>query len=125
MSKKVGDILTTLRKNLELTQREVADALNVDRSTYTCYEIGKTEPNIETLMKLARIFNVSIVDLFPTEDEELAKAAEPDAVITFKTDRSKFYELSTFEKYIVMKIRIMEIEDRIKLRNFVEEDLKV
>ncbi len=43
-----------------LTQNEVAPVLHMDRSTYAYYETGKNQPEIETLMKLARFYSVSV-----------------------------------------------------------------
>ena len=51
--------LKVLRKNQGLTQKEVADLVNVGRVTYTDWENGKREPNFENLSMLACIFDVS------------------------------------------------------------------
>ena len=59
MSKELGNVLRMLRRRYVLTQQQVADEMHVDRATYTYWEIGKTEPSIENLGKLARLFNVS------------------------------------------------------------------
>lgn len=50
--------LKELRLKKELTQKEVADYLNVDRSTYSYYEARKTEPSLTTLAKLCELFEV-------------------------------------------------------------------
>lgn len=55
--------LKYLRAQSDLTQREVAEALFVDRSTYAYYETGKTEPRIGSLPILSRLFSVSVDDL--------------------------------------------------------------
>ena len=43
-----------------MSQGDVAKLLNIDRSTYTNYELGKTEPSLEVLKKLSGIFGVSV-----------------------------------------------------------------
>lgn len=55
--------LKTLRENCGYTQEQVANVLNIERSSYTYYEIGKTEPNLSSLVKLANLFKVSVEDL--------------------------------------------------------------
>ena len=61
MSVKFGEHLRFLRTSrTELNQSEVAKLLHIDRSTYTCYELGKTEPSLEILKQLAVIFGVSV-----------------------------------------------------------------
>lgn len=52
--------LIKLRTSRHLTQQELADTLNVARTTYQCYEQKKSEPSIETLIKLADYFGCSI-----------------------------------------------------------------
>ncbi|WP_443656066.1 helix-turn-helix domain-containing protein [Faecalibacillus faecis] len=41
------------------TQEQVHDILNINRSTLANYEIGRTEPKIETLGLLADFYEVS------------------------------------------------------------------
>lgn len=52
--------LKKIRQEMNKTQKDVASFLGVDRSTYTKYETGDSEPNFEILKKLAEYFNVSI-----------------------------------------------------------------
>ena len=51
--------LKTLRKSLKYTQKNVADYLGIDRTTYVKYENGQSEPNFETLLKICELFQVS------------------------------------------------------------------
>jgi transcriptional regulator with XRE-family HTH domain len=53
-------VLKTLRKQKKLTQQDVADILCISQRTYSHYETGRTEPNIESLLKLSDIFNVPV-----------------------------------------------------------------
>ena len=61
--------LETLRKNKGLTQKDVADILKVNRTTYTKYETGVTEPNVSSLRKLSEIFGVDLNCLLSDDDE--------------------------------------------------------
>ena len=61
VSLKFGEHLRFLRTSrTDMNQADVAKLLNIDRSTYTNYELGKTEPPLETLKKIAGIFGVSV-----------------------------------------------------------------
>lgn len=62
--------LRKLRVNAGFTQQNMADALNINRSTYTYYETGKTEPDIRSLQILSKVLKVDI-DIF-LEDEHTA-----------------------------------------------------
>ncbi|MBD5086302.1 MAG: helix-turn-helix transcriptional regulator [Clostridiales bacterium] len=55
--------LKDVRKLCQLTQKDVANQLGVVESCYANWEQGRTEPNIDMLRKLSKIFNVSIDEL--------------------------------------------------------------
>ena len=44
----------------KMTQRQVAEALNIKQPSYIRYEKGDAEPSLESLVLLADIFDVSI-----------------------------------------------------------------
>ena len=52
--------LKEIRKRHNLTQTQVAEYLNTTQQTYSDYENKKTQPSIETLVKLADLFRTSI-----------------------------------------------------------------
>ena len=63
MDKRFCKNLKETRKALGLTQKQVATALNVVESCYANWEQGRTEPNVDMLRNLSRLFNVSIDEL--------------------------------------------------------------
>lgn len=52
--------LRDLREDHDLTQTELVELLHMHKTTYTNYEQGKREPPLELIVKLARLYNVSI-----------------------------------------------------------------
>lgn len=67
-----------MRENHFLTQQKVANLLNVGQRTYCDYESGKTRIPVESLITLARFYNVSMdyicgvtdrVSAFPKEKQ--------------------------------------------------------
>lgn len=56
---KLGIMLKTEREKLDLTQEQMAKLLNINRVTYTGWESGKHNPNIEDLINLANFFKTS------------------------------------------------------------------
>ena len=54
-----GVTLRRMRLKCGLTQQAVADALHVNRATYSYYELGKTQPDFSQLGQLAKIFGVT------------------------------------------------------------------
>ena len=55
----VGKRIKELRLAENLTQREVAEMLNIDRSNYSKYENGKLELSNRLLVKLAGFYEVT------------------------------------------------------------------
>lgn len=52
--------LKALRKSKGLSQRQVADVLNIGRTTYLKYESGDSNPHLNKLQELAKFFEVSV-----------------------------------------------------------------
>ena len=61
--------LKDLRISINLTQKELAQKLGCNQTAVGKYERGYLEPNIETLIKLAKIFEVSVDYLLGREDD--------------------------------------------------------
>lgn len=57
--KNFNERLKELREESNLTQTELAKQLLVDQRSLSFYELGKFEPNIDTIKRIALIFNVS------------------------------------------------------------------
>ncbi len=57
---KLKDNLRFLRRKAGLTQAELAKKLHIKQYNISDYEIGRIEPNINTLINFAEVFNVSI-----------------------------------------------------------------
>ncbi len=55
-----GTRLKELRLEKELSQRKLGEKLNVSNQTISFWEIGKREPDLDTLVKIAKFFEVSI-----------------------------------------------------------------
>ena len=62
----IGQNIKYLRKKRNLSQQELADQLSIPRTTLSDYERGHTQVNLENLLKLSSIFNVTIDNLIKT-----------------------------------------------------------
>ena len=61
--------LKAIRKECNLTQRDVYTKIDMSANGYASYEQGRTEPNVETLVKLANIFECTVDYLIGRENE--------------------------------------------------------
>lgn len=60
--------LIQLREEKSLTKKDVAGFLKIDQSTYGKYELGKREPDYDTLLRIADFFDVSLDFLLGRSD---------------------------------------------------------
>lgn len=68
-----GERMKARRKELHITQREMADRLGVASPTVSLYETNAREPSIDTIKKIAKILNVKVAALMG--DVDIAPAA--------------------------------------------------
>ena len=69
----LGEKIKLYRENKKMTQNEVAEALGVKAATISKYEAGTLEPNIESLKKLADLFEVSVDELIKEDTFDISK----------------------------------------------------
>ena len=55
----IGGKIAELRKELELSQEEMAKKIGISRSALSLYEIDRREPDLETVKKIASLFGVT------------------------------------------------------------------
>ncbi len=105
---RIGERLRELRIKSGFTQSQIAKILNIDRSTYSYYEIGKTTPDVSTLMSLTKIFNISIDNLLAdeTSQKNLAQKRPAANYLFSKKNPSHIYELSGEERNLVGLFRV-------------------
>ena len=70
--------LKELRVAKGFRQKDVAEMLGVDRTTYVKYESGTSEPNKDTFVRLAEIFDVSTDYLLERTDKKEPSLTDTD-----------------------------------------------
>ncbi len=73
-----GERLMHLRKSRKMTQRELASLLNVSHTSVGKYERNEAEPDLESIRKISKIFNVSIDYLLSDEEYKSYSLTESD-----------------------------------------------
>ena len=128
----LADRLRQARLQAGYSQQNIADALNVNRATYTYYENGKTSPDPVTLGKIARICGAPIEFFFEeetgsslgllTDRERCPKKAKPDP--------KRSGDLAAEEKALIALLRsssqvsVQEAVDWVRERIKNREDLR-
>lgn len=95
---KLQDKIYLLRKHNNMSQMELAEALNVSRQTISKWELGISIPTIDNLISLSKVFNVSVD--FLTDEEVDIDSKTPEKKVT-----AAYYKLN----YKLMATRVVII----------------
>lgn len=82
----IGKRLKQKRQEANLTQKELADLLFVSRQTISSWEVGRTYPDLETLVKISELFATPLEDLLKEDSQVIKDIAEK----VKKSERRKF-----------------------------------
>jgi transcriptional regulator with XRE-family HTH domain len=85
----IGGKLQSLRKKANLSQGQLAEQLNVSRQSVSKWELCESLPDIENIVKLSAVFNVTTDFLCKDEvdsdsDLPVVKATEENAKVTYR-----------------------------------------
>jgi transcriptional regulator with XRE-family HTH domain len=121
----INERLRELRVKSGYTQYQIAKILNIDRSTYSYYEIGKTTPDITVLMTLSRIFNIPINEMLADEDVpgHVADSGGTPTFLHSKKNTSHIYELSNREKELIGVFRVSAPEAQEKVLAYLKNNI--
>lgn len=84
------DMLKYLRQRKHLSQLELAKKLGISKSAISMYEVGKREPDFETLEVIADFFNVDmnfLLGKYEPENKDLELTARDERDIAKDLDR--------------------------------------
>lgn len=125
----LGDQIKRLRRERKLTQKQLADRLEVDQSTVSNYEQNRKLPDIHMLTKIAEFFNVTLDSLvtarnnsaheLTAEQKAVYKTVSDDNKITLEDLKNKFelivdgrpatdQEIEDAMRYIAIQRRMKE-----------------
>lgn len=105
--------LGMLRKNSGLTQQQIADYLSINRSTYTKYETGVSEPSIVTIQKLAELFSVNVNTLIEDIYNPL-----------FAEETYLRFQLSKDERDVIAAYRKLDANEQKRVRVIMSRMIK-
>ena len=113
--------LKMLRKELNLTQEELANKLNVSRQAITKWESGEGIPDIENLKQISILFGVSIDELVKEEKEVTTSKYEYKINEELEIDHTKHFDIH------ICKINELNIlpsnEEKVKVQILSNEEL--
>ncbi len=94
------DILRKLREDNNLTQDQMAERLLVSRQAVSRWEVGETQPGVDTLKIISKEFNISINTLLGSPRQLVCQCCgmplSEDSMISRETDGSFNEEYCTW-----------------------------
>ena len=100
MGDKFNENLRTARERKGLSQKDMAESIGVAKSTYSLYESGNREPNVQTIKKIADILNVSADELLGIDEEPTTLAAHFDGT---EYTEEELEEIRSFAEFVKNK----------------------
>ena len=98
MGDNFNENLKFAREKRGLSQKEVAENIGVAKSTYSLYESGNREPNVQTIKKIADVLNTSADELLGIDDEPQTIAAHFDGDEYTEDELKRIKEFAAFVK---------------------------
>ncbi len=119
----LGRRLRQLRESFGYTQQQLANVLNIDRSTYSYYESGKTSPDVTALLTLANVFSLPIEALLGKERVSFAhdSGVRPQPETTLPSSLC-VYELKRDERQLIAYFRSLQPEKQKELLEQAKEE---
>lgn len=90
--------LKKFRNERKTTQEEIAKKLNIQKQTYQNYELGKREPSIDMLIKLADLFHTSVDNLIRDNKNEINNYQHP------RYNNNLMEKIKQLNEYNLMKV---------------------
>ena len=104
-----------------LTQEQVAEALGIERTTYTYYENGKHEPSITRVKELAKLFNTDIATLLGDEYVPENGFVVADELNAYNENFDTFTKLKKDEAMLLLYYRRLDSGKQAKLLKSIKE----
>ncbi len=98
MGENFNENLKEARIKSGLSQKEVSENIGVAKSTYSLYESGNREPNVNTIKKIADVLNVSADTLLGIDEEPTTMAAHFDGDEYTEEQLDRIKEFAKFIK---------------------------
>lgn len=96
----LGQNIAKLRKNIGMTQEQLAEKCDVSRQAVTKWESGESEPAIAKLVKLSEIFNVSIDEIVKDGEVIATSNDSPELVeVNYSMVSAGFLWMSDTDQY--------------------------
>lgn len=104
--------LRYLRVANGMTQQEVADILQIHRTTYAFYETGRSKPDVDMLATLARTFRVSLDFIINGKENEKVQLGDNPSRYEASEYPEYLSQLTPDEKNLIITFRAIKSKEK-------------
>lgn len=120
----LSEKLKELRKRACMTQDDIAEVLEMNRTSFSKYENGASTPPLAVLRKLAKIYSVPLEYLI--HDEQPFIVLNESTVEDVEREKNEavynFAQLSPEERKLIMKMRLLSDEKKKEIFHSIEDN---
>ena len=102
--------LKFLREEQGLTQSEVAQKIGKDNTTIAKWESGDRKPTVQDLIKICKVYNTTVIDLFETDYVSMGSNRLDELDILYERNRELLTEKDRILIKTIIELRLKEIE---------------
>lgn len=117
----LSERLKKIRLAHALTQEQVAEALGIERTTYTYYERGTHEPSLTRVKELAKLFNTDVATLLGDDYAPENSFVVNDDINSYNEDFSSFTKIKKDEAMLLLYYRRLDSSKQAKLLKSIKE----
>jgi len=137
MNVTIGKTIQQLRKQKGLSQQELAESLNISRQAISKWELDQTLPDLQTLVMLSELFDVSITYMIGVEEknEQIVPITYPQMQTIVDNMQKQNKKRTLFELFLItlligcmffmnMRIASSQIKPALNPQNMSQNILK-
>lgn len=114
----INEVIKSRRKERGWTQQELAEKLNLSRSTISSWETGRTYPDLEMIINLSDLFEITLDELLKG-DRAVVKNIAKDS------NRKKIYKAATVVTSIILLLVVgVVLANVFKFKEITADDIK-
>lgn len=116
MNQTIGTKIQMLRKQNGMSQQNLADKLNITRQTISKWESDQSLPDLDTLLKMAELFNVSIAYIVGVEEEDKPISQMYELMQTMLSNQQKANKTRNIIQAITILLCVLSLFLNISVR---------
>lgn len=105
---KIGKFIAQTRKEKQLTQRQLADLLNMSDKTISKWETGRGLPDVSMILSLCEILDINANELLSGEriPDELYKQKAEETLLNFVSEKKQHINSMVYEHVSLLFIAV-------------------